>query len=204
MMPFGGFLASRFGAHGVLFTGALIAFLCTTLSPAAALLNPYLLATVEAFKGLATVSSRDLLFSVETVHSQRTPDILHHPSWLEDSTTDLHLSHLYLLLTLIIVMLICFKNKLFDSFHNDNSYIQPYLNRTKTFITGRNEVVAKVMFLLMCVILFMGGSASVHGGIPSPGADPPEADPPPEQTPTPAYGQWAAGTHTTGMHSCFE
>ena len=57
MMPFGGFLASRFGAHRVLFTGALIASLCTTLSPAAALLNPYLLVTVEAFRGLATVGS---------------------------------------------------------------------------------------------------------------------------------------------------
>ena len=55
MMPFGGFLASRFGAHRVLFTGALIASLCTTLSPVAALLNPYLLVTVEAFRGLATV-----------------------------------------------------------------------------------------------------------------------------------------------------
>ena len=35
------------------------------------------------------------------------------------------------------------------------------------FITGHNEVVAKVMFLLMSVILLMGvGSASVHAGIP--------------------------------------
>ena len=44
-----------------------------------------------------------------------------------------------------------------------------------------------------------------------PGADPPEqtpweqappraGTPPPKQTP--AYGQWAAGTHPTGMHSC--
>ena len=35
-------------------------------------------------------------------------------------------------------------------------------------ITGRNEVVAKVMFLLVSVILFIGGSASVHAGIPPP------------------------------------
>ena len=38
-------------------------------------------------------------------------------------------------------------------------------------VTGRNEVVAKVMFLLVCVILFTGGSASVHAGI-SPGRRP--------------------------------
>ena len=44
-----------------------------------------------------------------------------------------------------------------------------------------------------------------------PGPDPsgpdPPADPPRDQTPpgkqTPAYGLWAAGTHPTGMHSCF-
>ena len=90
-------------------------------------------------------------------------------------------------------------------------------------ITGRNEVVAKVIFLHLSVILFTGGrgSASVHAGIPPPreqttppdqtplGADtPPRADTPPEQTPrppgkqTPTYGLRAAGTHRTGMHSC--
>ena len=38
------------------------------------------------------------------------------------------------------------------------------------FITGRNEVVAKVIFLHLSVILFTGGgvSASVHAGIPPP------------------------------------
>ena len=60
-------------------------------------------------------------------------------------------------------------------------------------ITGRNEVVAKVIFLHLSVILFTGGvSASVHAGIPHspweqtpPGADspggrhPPGADTPP-------------------------
>ena len=61
--------------------------------------------------------------------------------------------------------------------------------------TGRNEVVAKVMFLLVSVILLTGGSASVHAGIPPPqsrhppGADTPrsrhlpESRLPPEQTP---------------------
>ena len=45
-------------------------------------------------------------------------------------------------------------------------------------ITGRNEVVAKVIFLHLSVILFTGGgSASVHAGIPTP-----------QETP-PAYGQ---------------
>ena len=58
-----------------------------------------------------------------------------------------------------------------------------------------------------------GGSASVHAGIYPPGADippgadPPGAPPPPGTRPlpgkqTPAYGQRAAGTHPTGMHSC--
>ena len=86
-------------------------------------------------------------------------------------------------------------------------------------VTGRNEVVAKVIFLHLFVIMFTGGggSASVHTGIHPPGADPPGADYPPEQTPpgadtpprpdpppgkqTPAYSLRAASTHPTGMHS---
>ena len=151
-------------------------------------------------------------------------------------------------------------------------------------ITGRNEVVAKVIFLHLFVILFTGGGLpqcmlgyqppqeqtppgtrnppgadpleqtppgagtpplgadpprtdtlppdqtpqSIHpqSRLPReqtppsprpdtpPGADPPEHTPPPQQTPpgpdthppgkqTPAYGLRAAGTHPTGMHSCF-
>ena len=85
--------------------------------------------------------------------------------------------------------------------------------------------MAKVLFLHLFVILFTGGggSASVHAGIPPPpgsrhpqpprpdppGADthtpqsrhPPGADHPRKQTP--AYGLRAAGTHPTGMHSCW-
>ena len=68
----------------------------------------------------------------------------------------------------------------------------------KPIITGRNEVVAKVIFLHLSVILFTGGkvSASVHAGIAPPRADTPplsrypQADTPhplgrhtPEQTP---------------------
>ena len=58
------------------------------------------------------------------------------------------------------------------------------------------------------------GSASVHAGMPyppGPGRHPPgpgrpphppdQADPPGKQTP--AYGLRTAGTHPTGMHSCF-
>ena len=68
----------------------------------------------------------------------------------------------------------------------------------------------------MSRILSTGGewgvSASVHAGIhpPPPGsrhpprADPPGADTPPPQEQTAAYGQRAAGTHPTGMHSCFQ
>ena len=63
-----------------------------------------------------------------------------------------------------------------------------YGNVVQCFITGRNEVVAKVIFLHLSVILFTGGgSASVHAGIPPPPgkhtppgsthpAPPPEAD----------------------------
>ena len=53
--------------------------------------------------------------------------------------------------------------------------------------TGRNEVVAKVIFLHLSVILFTGGggSASVHAGIqpaPPPGSrHPPGADTPPRE-----------------------
>ena len=134
-----------------------------------------------------------------------------------------------------------------------------------SFITGRNEVVAKVMFLHVSVILSRGGGSPaerpppagrppprdqadptlrlgepppVAGRPPPPGpgrpppglgeppqdqADPPgwettppQADPPPgwettppgtRQTPpgkqTSEYGPRAAGTHPTGMHSCF-
>ena len=107
----------------------------------------------------------------------------------------------------------------------------------KCIFTGRNEVVAKVMFLQVCVCP-QGGrvSASVHAGKPYPPPPgpgrPPQMENPPgiRQTPwdgepfprtrqtttplgpgrpphpgkqTPAYGLRAAGTHPTGMHSCF-
>ena len=50
------------------------------------------------------------------------------------------------------------------------------------FITSRNEVVAKVMFLLVSVILLTGGGGG--GGLPQCmlGYHPPGADTPPEQT----------------------
>ena len=50
--------------------------------------------------------------------------------------------------------------------------------------TGRNEVVAKVIFLHLSVILFTGGSASVHAGMPPPC----QGDPPEGGTPTPCQG----------------
>ena len=51
----------------------------------------------------------------------------------------------------------------------------PQWSETPIF-TGRNEVVAKVMFLLVSVIVFTGGgSTSVHAGIPA-RIPPPEAD----------------------------
>ena len=56
----------------------------------------------------------------------------------------------------------------------------------KILFTGRNEVVAKVIFLHLSVILFTGGvSASVHAGIllGPPGIRPPLPPPPWDQTP---------------------
>ena len=85
---------------------------------------------------------------------------------------------------------------------------------------------AKVMFLHLSIILFTGGSTSVHAGIHPPDQTPPEADTPsadtpagitpplPEQTPPRSkqpppcamhagrYGQQAGGMHPTGMHTC--
>ena len=83
--------------------------------------------------------------------------------------------------------------------------------RSLRIFTGRNEVVAKVMFLQVSVI------HSVHRGVlwrnqgePPPlraGRTPPGRETPPGwETPprkqTPAYGLRAASTHPTGMHSC--
>ena len=80
------------------------------------------------------IVTRDVIFTIETGHSHRQPmlpDILQRSWWQEDSTTDLYLSHVYLLFIFIYDMLICIKNKLFDSFHNDISYIQLHFNWTK-------------------------------------------------------------------------
>ena len=48
-----------------------------------------------------------------------------------------------------------------------------------TIITGRNEVVAKVMFLQLCVILFTGGVSGREN--PTPGRETPLARRPPGQ-----------------------
>ena len=53
----------------------------------------------------------------------------------------------------------------------------------KSLITGRNEVVAKVMFLHVCVILFTGGGVSRQTPL-GPGRPPPDqADPPGRENP---------------------
>ena len=74
------------------------------------------------------------------------------------------------------------------------------VTEVRHIFTGRNEVLAKVIFLHLSVILSTGG-----GGLPQCmlGCPPPPAGraPPGRQTP-PGYGHWSAGTHPTGMHSC--
>ena len=90
----------------------------------------------------------------------------------------------------------------------------------KYVITGRNEVLAKVIFLHLFVILFTGGGVPDQVHPPGPGTPPdqvhlpcpPRAGTPPgiRYTPpgpgtppglqTPEYGQRSAGMH--GMHSC--
>ena len=83
-----------------------------------------------------------------------------------------------------------------------------------------NKVWGKVIFLHLFVILFTGGSASVHAGIPPPrpGTTPRTRHPPQTGTPLPRtprpgtspgaehagrYGQGTGSTHPTGMQSCF-
>ena len=95
----------------------------------------------------------------------------------------------------------------------------PLVAKYFQFITGRNEVVAKVLFLQVSVCP-QGGrvSASVHVGMPNP-PGPGRTPPGNRQKPTPRTPPGAgrplreadssirsttsAGTHPTGMHSCF-
>ena len=61
------------------------------------------------------------------------------------------------------------------------------------FFTSRNEVVAKVIFLHLSVILFTGGrgSASLHAGIP-PLSPPDQTPPPPEPSIRSTSGRYAS------------
>ena len=107
-------------------------------------------------------------------------------------------------------------------------------------ITGRNEVLAKVIFLHLSFIHSVhsgGGGECLTRQVPPrdqagtpPGADtprtrqvpprsrhppqtrqvpprpgryPPRPDTPPRKQQRPEYGQRSAGTHPTGMHSCY-
>ena len=63
-----------------------------------------------------------------------------------------------------------------------NSLYYVTINLRFRVVTGRNEVMAKAMFLLVSVILLTWGvSASVHAGIPHP---PPRADTPQSRHPS--------------------
>ena len=59
--------------------------------------------------------------------------------------------------------------------------------------------------MILFTVFTVGGSASVHAGIPThlpPG--PGRHHPPPRAEHTGRYGQRAGGMHPTGMQSCFE
>ena len=60
-----------------------------------------------------------------------------------------------------------------------NTYVS--VKSTVTIITGRKEVVAKVMFLHVSVILFTGGGLQA-GRTPPTGRNPPGRENPPDQT----------------------
>ena len=81
---------------------------------------------------------------------------------------------------------------------DNDSLINVCCEFASIIVTGRNEVVAKVMFLLVSVILLTGGicPSACWDTTHPPGADtPPGADPPPPRSrhppreQTPAYGQ---------------
>ena len=88
------------------------------------------------------------------------------------------------------------------------------------FLPAATKLGQGNVFTGVCDSVHRGESASVHAGMPTP-PSPGTRDPPPrpgrpprDQRPpprpgrhppgkqTPAYSQWAAGTHPTGMHSC--
>ena len=75
--------------------------------------------------------------------------------------------------------------------------VQNYCTLHKYLVTGRNEVVAKVMFLQVCVCPRGGGgrvSASVHAGMPYP---PASGRPPRDQTDPPGPGRHPPRTKQT-------
>ena len=69
----------------------------------------------------------------------------------------------------------------------------------KCVFTGDNEVVAKVMFLLLSVILSTGGvSASVHAGVPPLGQTPPGSRHPPRADTPPPRSRHPQSRHPLG------
>ena len=61
--------------------------------------------------------------------------------------------YMFLLITLIQVMLICIKVKLFYSFHNDNSYTQIDPNIIKTLILSSFKMfLDRIIFVCECLV----------------------------------------------------
>ena len=82
---------------------------------------------------------------------------------------------------------------------------QSHRFRSQPIITGRNEVLAKVIFSQASVIhsVHRGGPVLPGGGVWSGGFLQILGGPPNFRGgPSPEYGQHSAGTHPTGMHSC--
>ena len=86
--------------------------------------------------------------------------------------------------------------------------VLPYnVDRVKRFVTARKRSLRRLCFYTcLSVILFTGGSASVHAGIADPpGADTPRSRHPTEQTPPRAvHAGRVGGTHPIGMHTCLD
>ena len=85
--------------------------------------------------------------------------------------------------------------------------IRPWSGRdlftTKQFLPSATKLQRLCFYTCLSVILFTGGSASLHAGTPPGPGTPPPWDQAPPPTPLQQTATVADGTHPTGMHSCY-